>query len=69
MVPSLTTSPKVRWGIPLVLPHVLLSVGFLIFVFVSERPASSRGAASSATVASTTGGPSAALFQPQTRRI
>jgi hypothetical protein len=40
MARPLITSPKVRWGIPLVLPHVLLSVGLLVFAAMSERPAS-----------------------------
>ncbi|GEP11574.1 hypothetical protein [Methylobacterium gnaphalii] len=39
MAQELIKSPKVRWGIPLVLPHVLVSVGLLVFVAVDEQPA------------------------------
>lgn len=39
MARPLITFPKVRWGIPLVLPHVLLSIGLLVFAAISERPA------------------------------
>lgn len=38
-----TPTPNTRWGIPLVLPHVLLSLGLLLFAFASERPTSFAG--------------------------
>lgn len=39
------TGSKTRWGVPLVLPHVLLSVGLLAFASLSERSAPSHGVA------------------------
>ncbi|GEO98666.1 hypothetical protein [Methylobacterium haplocladii] len=49
-----TTSPTARWGIPLVLPHVLLSLGLLTFAAISERPAPSESVRAVPDIASAT---------------